>query len=150
MKNFKDEVANDTDAQIQIQSLDASGFSIKLLDDRLIISKAGDHLQVASTNPKYMHSPKKAATIGINLSPLPTIHRSRRPIRSRKRASRSVKRCSTTCAWGRREGLKSIRECKATIRLDLDTLVWTRGATFPVSMLEGRLKCPTRFFLMHG
>jgi len=46
------------------------------------------------------------------------------------------------CAWGRREGLKTIRECKAAIRLDLDTLVWTRGAAFPVSMLEGRLKCP--------
>jgi hypothetical protein len=29
------------------------------------------------------------------------------------------------CAWGPREAMKSIRECKATIRLDLDTLVWT-------------------------
>jgi hypothetical protein len=28
------------------------------------------------------------------------------------------------------------------MRLDLDTLVWTRGAAFPVSMLEGRSKCP--------
>jgi hypothetical protein len=28
------------------------------------------------------------------------------------------------------------------MRLDLDTLVWTRGGAFPVSMLEGRLKCP--------
>jgi hypothetical protein len=46
------------------------------------------------------------------------------------------------CAWGRREGLKSIRECKASIRLDLNTLVWTRGAKVPISMLEGRLKCP--------
>jgi hypothetical protein len=46
------------------------------------------------------------------------------------------------CAWGRREGLKSIRECKAAMRLDLDTLVWTRGAAFQVSMLEGCLKCP--------
>jgi hypothetical protein len=43
---------------------------------------------------------------------------------------------------GRRECMKSVRECKAIIRLDLDTLVWTRGATFPVLMLEGRLKCP--------
>jgi DNA-directed RNA polymerase subunit RPC12/RpoP len=46
------------------------------------------------------------------------------------------------CAWGRREGLKSIRECKASFRLDLETLIWTRGAAFPISMLEGRLKCP--------
>jgi hypothetical protein len=32
-------------------------------------------------------------------------------------------------------------ECKESIRLDLNTLTWTRGATFPLSMLEGRLKC---------
>jgi hypothetical protein len=51
-------------------------------------------------------------------------------------------RITARCAWGRREGMKSIRECKASIRLDLDTLVWTRGAAFPISMLEGRLKCP--------
>ena len=46
------------------------------------------------------------------------------------------------CAWGRQEAMKRIRECKASIRLDLDTLIWTRGAAFPISMLEGRLKCP--------
>jgi hypothetical protein len=46
------------------------------------------------------------------------------------------------CAWGRREGMKSFRECKASIRLDLDTLMWLRGGAFPISMLEGRLKCP--------
>ena len=51
-------------------------------------------------------------------------------------------RITARCAWGRREGLKSIRECKASIVLDLDTLIWTRGAAFPISMLEGRLKCP--------
>ena len=51
-------------------------------------------------------------------------------------------RITARCAWGRREGMKSIRECKASIRLDLDTLVWTRGAQFPASMLEGRLECP--------
>jgi hypothetical protein len=43
---------------------------------------------------------------------------------------------------GRREATKSIRECKESIRLDLDTLVWTRGAAFPISMLTERLKCP--------
>jgi len=46
------------------------------------------------------------------------------------------------CAWGPREAMKRIRECKASIRLDLETLIWTRGASFPVSMLESRLKCP--------
>jgi hypothetical protein len=46
------------------------------------------------------------------------------------------------CGWGRREGMKTIRECKASIRLDLDSLVWTRGAAFPVLELGTRLKCP--------
>jgi hypothetical protein len=51
-------------------------------------------------------------------------------------------RITARCAWGRCEGAKSIRECEARIELDLDTLVWTRGTAFPVSLLEGRLKCP--------
>jgi hypothetical protein len=51
-------------------------------------------------------------------------------------------RITARCGWGQREAMKRIRECKASIRLDLDTLIWTRGASFPVSMLEGRLKCP--------
>ena len=46
------------------------------------------------------------------------------------------------CAWGRREGLKSIRECKYRRELDLETLICTRGAAFPLSNLESRLKCP--------
>jgi len=35
------------------------------------------------------------------------------------------------CAWGHREGLKSIRRCTASVRLDLDSLIWTGGSTFP-------------------
>ena len=58
MKNFKDEVANDTDSQIQIQSLDASGFSIKLLDDRLIISKAGDSASCFNKSQIYAFAKK--------------------------------------------------------------------------------------------
>jgi hypothetical protein len=46
------------------------------------------------------------------------------------------------CGWGRREAMKTLRECKASIRPDLETLIWTRGGAFPISMLEGRLKCP--------
>jgi len=46
------------------------------------------------------------------------------------------------CAWGKREGLKSIRECQYSKELDLQTLICTRGARFPVSRLEGYLKCP--------
>jgi hypothetical protein len=51
-------------------------------------------------------------------------------------------RITARCGSGQREAMKRIRECKASIRVDLDTLIWTRGAAFPVSMLEGRLKCP--------
>jgi hypothetical protein len=46
------------------------------------------------------------------------------------------------CGWDQREAMKRIRECRASIRLDLDTLIWTRCAAFPVSMLEGQLKMP--------
>jgi hypothetical protein len=51
-------------------------------------------------------------------------------------------RITVRCAWGRRGGMRSIRQCKESLALDLDTPIWTRGAAFPVSMLEGRLKCP--------
>lgn len=46
------------------------------------------------------------------------------------------------CASGRREAMKSQRECSKRCTLDLETLVWTRGAAFPLSRLESRLKCP--------
>jgi hypothetical protein len=51
-------------------------------------------------------------------------------------------RITARCAWGRRDGMKSIRECVNRFELDLDTLIWTRGAAFPISMLADRLKCP--------
>src|SRR6478736_5551393 len=43
---------------------------------------------------------------------------------------------------GKREGMKSRRECQYTRELDLETLVWTRGPNFPLSPLDGRLMCP--------
>jgi hypothetical protein len=46
------------------------------------------------------------------------------------------------CAWGRREGMKTIRACTASFRFDLETLIWTRGETFPVPLLTERLKRP--------
>jgi hypothetical protein len=33
--------------------------------------------------------------------------------------------------------MKRIRERNARYSLDLETLIWTRGAAFPISMLEG-------------
>jgi hypothetical protein len=46
------------------------------------------------------------------------------------------------CAWGRREGMKSIRGCQGKLDADLPTLVWTRGRDYPIARLESRLKCP--------
>ncbi|OKP79753.1 hypothetical protein BTE77_06590 [Ensifer adhaerens] len=46
------------------------------------------------------------------------------------------------CAYGKRDGLKSIRECVWTYDLDMLTLVSTRGRDFPMSMLASRLRCP--------
>jgi hypothetical protein len=46
------------------------------------------------------------------------------------------------CAFGTRDGMKSIRECIHSYDLDLPTLVWTRGREFPLSLLASRLRCP--------
>ena len=51
-------------------------------------------------------------------------------------------RLTVYCRFGKREGMKSIRECKARVEADLATLVWTRGRDFPLARLEGRMKCP--------
>lgn len=49
---------------------------------------------------------------------------------------------SARCAWGRREGLKSVRQCLWKHRLDIVTLVATRGRDFPLAMLSQRMRCP--------
>jgi hypothetical protein len=51
-------------------------------------------------------------------------------------------RIHVRCAWGRQEAMKRVRECLGKAELDLHTLVWTRGAAFPIGSLESRLKCP--------
>lgn len=51
-------------------------------------------------------------------------------------------RIHVRCAWGRQEAMKRVRECLGRAELDLHTLVWTRGADFPIGSLESRLKCP--------
>lgn len=51
-------------------------------------------------------------------------------------------RITARCAWGKRDGMKSIRECVYRYDFDLQTLIWTRGSDFPISMLAERLKCP--------
>ena len=37
------------------------------------------------------------------------------------------------CAFGNRDGMKSIRQCIYRSELDMKTLVWTRGPNFPLS-----------------
>lgn len=46
------------------------------------------------------------------------------------------------CAFGNREGMKSVRQCTWTYDLDMLTLVATRGRDFPLSMVASRLRCP--------
>jgi hypothetical protein len=46
------------------------------------------------------------------------------------------------CAFGRREGLKSVRECMGTLAVDLQTMMWTRGRAFPLDSIAARMKCP--------
>jgi hypothetical protein len=52
------------------------------------------------------------------------------------------RRVTVRCASGKRDAMKSIREYVMSAELDLRTLVWTRGASFPLSDLPSRLKCP--------
>lgn len=52
-------------------------------------------------------------------------------------------RVKVRCAWGKRDGMKSIRECIEQAEIDMKTLVWTRGEAFPIGGLETRLKCPS-------
>lgn len=51
-------------------------------------------------------------------------------------------RVTVRCAWGNRDGMKTVRRCTYGEELDLKTLVWTRGSDFPLARLESRLKCP--------
>jgi hypothetical protein len=53
-------------------------------------------------------------------------------------------RVTVRCSYERGDGPRgsSIRECNYRKDLDMETLVWTRGRTFPLSRLESRLRCP--------
>ena len=51
-------------------------------------------------------------------------------------------RLRARCAWGKRDGMKSVRACIEAYELDLATLAWTRGRDFPLALLASRLKCP--------
>jgi hypothetical protein len=38
--------------------------------------------------------------------------------------------------------MKRKRECVYGAKLDLQTIIWTRGRDFPLARLESRMKCP--------
>jgi hypothetical protein len=46
------------------------------------------------------------------------------------------------CAFGKRSGMRSVPECKLSVDIDLDTLIWTRGRQFPLDSLGRYFKCP--------
>jgi DNA-directed RNA polymerase subunit RPC12/RpoP len=51
-------------------------------------------------------------------------------------------RVRVRCAWGKHDGMKTIRACIFKAELDMETLVCTRGRDFPLSWLQERLRCP--------
>lgn len=46
------------------------------------------------------------------------------------------------CLRGKRSWLPKFQPCDHAADLDLESLIWTRGAAFPCWKLAGRLKCP--------
>src|SRR4051812_8868677 len=51
-------------------------------------------------------------------------------------------RVNARCDYGKHDGMRSTRECVYSAELDLGTLVFTRGLSFPLSALPSCLKCP--------
>jgi hypothetical protein len=45
-------------------------------------------------------------------------------------------RVRARCAYGKHDGMKSIRACVYSAELDMETLVWTRGRAFPLAWLQ--------------
>jgi hypothetical protein len=46
------------------------------------------------------------------------------------------------CARGTHRGIVKIDECRYSVRLDVESLVCTRGRAFPLSQLASRMMCP--------
>ena len=51
-------------------------------------------------------------------------------------------RIKMRCAWGKRDAMKSVRECLFSTELDVQTLVCTRGRDMPITFLQERMRCP--------
>ncbi len=47
------------------------------------------------------------------------------------------------CAgWSRDDDHRPSQPCRESVRFDVASLVWTRGASFPLERLKERLQCP--------
>lgn len=57
-------------------------------------------------------------------------------------ALREGLRVELRCQRPSRIGTAKVGRCSHTAYLDLETLVATRGLTFPIALLQSRLKCP--------
>ena len=51
-------------------------------------------------------------------------------------------RIRARCAYGRADTTHGKSSRAYRVKLDMETLVWTRGRDFPLSRLESRLRCP--------
>lgn len=57
-------------------------------------------------------------------------------------AERAGWRVRISCARGKRDGLKTIRECAFSYDPDLMSLMITRGRDFEIARLVERVECP--------
>lgn len=46
------------------------------------------------------------------------------------------------CQRGKRIGVAKVEPCGYAAEISLETLIWTRGAKFPLWRLPSRIKCP--------
>jgi hypothetical protein len=51
-------------------------------------------------------------------------------------------RLHVRCDWGRREGMRSVRECAFRCEPDLLTLMLTHGRRCELANLKGKMRCP--------
>jgi hypothetical protein len=51
-------------------------------------------------------------------------------------------RIRVRCLRGYIEGPKSFMKCATNAELDMQTLVWSKGTSFPLARLGSRLMCP--------
>jgi hypothetical protein len=64
------------------------------------------------------------------------------PVETLKDALSAGWRVHAQCIDGRVANDRSVAQCRYRAELDLESVVWTRGRSFPVSKLSERMMCP--------